>query len=646
MTFRKSLLLLISLSTIAALVACSSSSHPITVSVSSVPGSLTVNGTTPITATTTDSAGVTWSVACTPSISGACGSLSANASASGTAITYTAPPGLATGVVITATSVTDAAISAASTSITIGAATLADGTYVFSLTGTDFNDESIYHLAGAFTVAGGLITQGEQDFNDYGDELSDQINGTVNGTGLSTITTAADGNLQVTLVTCLIADCTQTDTFVGVAGTETLDGSIYPLNSAKAAITEYDGSATASGTLDTQDSTAFTAGTAPGPLSVAFVVSGYDQFFDGGFPFAMGGILNIDGAAGTGTISGTGSIFDANDAAFSGLYPGEAFSPSSISAPDTFGRVTITLDTSVFQEMIFAGYIVNANKTQLVETGDSFEGTLGGVAFTQAAVGGFTAAGIAGNTYVIGMQGQDTSYFLQAVNQLTLNADFSVSGFVDYADLTDSSAFDNVSPDPVTATAYAVDGAGAGDVTIAGLTDGVSESGLGVSYNLQVYLDGNGHALAISMDSTDVLAGPGFQQSGGGSFAFSGPYAMGATGVDVNGLGPFDAVGPQVADGVADIAGFSDVNWLNFDTGPFVVADETVSGSFTSSSNGVFSGGTMTGLDLTTCTVFTAASTTDCTADAFSYYLYDATGDNIMIETDNAQLTIGYSVQQ
>src|SRR5208282_1994952 len=202
----------------------------ITVTLSSVASSLSVNSQTPITATTNDTAGVTWTVACTTS---PCGTLNPASTLTSVATTYTAPASPTTGVVITATSVTNHAIFASTPAITIS--TLADGTYVFSVTGGD-SDGSPYHVGGAFTISGGLITQGEQDFVDLYGPLSDDIN----GTGLSTVTTTADGNLQIILVTCDGTDCTQPDLAVGVGGTETFNGSVYPLNSAKAAITEYD----------------------------------------------------------------------------------------------------------------------------------------------------------------------------------------------------------------------------------------------------------------------------------------------------------------------------------------------------------------------------------------------------------------------
>ncbi len=736
MTFRKSILLLISLSMLAALVACSSSSTPppvrITVTLSSVATSLTVNSQTPITATTNDTAGVTWTVTCTTSpcgtlnptstLTGAattytapaspttgvvitatsvtnhaisastptitivaitvtlsnvstplnvnsqtpitattndtagvtwtvtcttspCGTLNPTSTLTGAATTYTAPAFPTTGVVITATSVTNHAISASTPTITIAAATLADGTYVFSVTGWDYSDESAYHVGGSFTISGGLITQGEQDFVDFNEQLGDEINGTVNGTGLSTVTTTADGNLQITLVTCLVADCTQTDTLVGVSGTETFNGSVYPLNSAKAAITEYDASATGSGELDTQDSTAFVVGTAPGPASYAFVIGGLDGYDagNGGYAFNMGGVINVDGAAGTGTISGTGSVFDANDG-FSGLtYQDEDFASTSIvSAPDAFGRVTFTLDTSVFSEMILAGYIVNSKKIQLVETVDTYEASLGGIAYTQTApAGGFTSTTASGNSYVVGLNGYDTIFVLQVAGLLTLNADTTISGFINYNDFN---LPPQAAPSAITGGNWAED-VGTGRVTLSNVTDGHAGP-----FTLQLYLDGNNHAPTIMLVDSAAVGGPGFQQSGGGSFAatsFTGPYAMGATGWDFNEDGEFDAVGPVVATGSAGtFAGFSDVNWLSiFSTPPatITVPDENVSGSFTAAANGAFTG-TITGLDVTNCPAFIGG--VGCTADTFIYYLVDPTGDNIAIETDSNQITLGYFVQQ
>ena len=329
MTFRKSILLLITLGMIAALVACSSSTHaPITVTLSTVPSTLTVNSQTSITATVAnDSAngGVTWSCSgATP-----CGTFSAATSASGTAVTYTAPAVIASSVTITATSVTTTTISATATTA-ITAATLANGNYAFSLSGEDAN--GIYHVVGAFTVASGAITAGEQDFVDIKNpDLFDQINPTG-----STVATTTDGNLQIILTTCLGTTCTSADTAVGVAGVETLNGTVLPLSTTgRTFINEFDASASGSGELNSQTTVA-TSPLATG--GYAFVVGGLDT---GGDPLAIGGVINVDNLSGAGTISGAGSIFDMNDDMSGTTLQGQTLGASTVTAtPDAFGKVT------------------------------------------------------------------------------------------------------------------------------------------------------------------------------------------------------------------------------------------------------------------------------------------------------------------
>jgi hypothetical protein len=505
------------------------------------------------------------------------------------------------------------------------------GSYVFSLSGEDGNGP--YYVAGAFTVGAlGAITGGEQDFVDYNNaDLFDQINPTG-----SMVTTTADGNLQITLVTCNAADCTGTDTLVGNVGTETLNGTVLPLSATgKTFINEFDPSASGSGEINAQTSAAAT----PLANGYAFVIGGEDS---GGGPLAIGGVINVDSSGG---ISGTGSILDVSDAGTPSA--GQTLGASTVTVtPDAFGKVTFTLEPTgptVTSEIILQGYIVDASHIRLVEGNndafDTFGGTTGGVALSQGAnTGTFSSTSVSGNTYVIGLTGLDITGALQVVGQLTAGAT-TVTGFVDFNDLT---LAEPVSPDPVTSGTYTV--ASTGDVTIPAVTDTASTLPL----NIQLYLDGNGNALAITLDTDeDVLGGRGYLQTGAGSFtaaSFSGPYALGAGGADVTSEFEFDAVGSFSADGVGTFAGFVDINWFG---PPATATDQPVAGTFvttgTAASNGIFSGGTITGLDVISCPTFGGSG---CTADTFNYYLIDATGDNIAIETDLNQLTLGYFAQQ
>ena len=512
---------------------------------------------------------------------------------------------------------------------------LPDGTYVFSLSGTDANDYSPYYVSGAFTVASGAITGGEQDFTDFvSSDLFDQINPTG-----SSLATTADGNLQITLATCAGSVCTSTDDNIGPSGngTETINGTLLPLSTtSRTFINEFDTWASGSGELDTQSSVAALSG------GYAFVLGGWD--FNGD-PLSVGGILDVS----AGSILPAGSTFDLNDPSKPTLVEGGAFTgTSSVTAtPDAFGRVTFTLVTANstgVNNLTVVGYTVDGNRITLLEGfGDPLGGTEGGVALSQSSgtvtTGGFTAANAAGS-YVIGLNGYDTNFdVLQLVNQITLTSGAGVTGFVDFNDLVISTQ--DVSPDPITAATYTVDAAGAGDITIPGITDGT------IAYNLHLYLDGNGHALAISTDATDALAGVGFTQ-GAGPYAFSGAYGVDVTGWDFNYDGEFDGVGPVTGTSGGTFSGDLDVNWLNLNTAPIEVTNNSLTGTYvttgTGASNGVFAGGSITGIDMTSCPAFTSGGT--CTADAFSYYLIDAAGDNIFIETDLNQATLGVAAQQ
>jgi hypothetical protein len=638
MTLRKSILLLIALTTIAALVGCSSSStQPLTLTLNSVPTSLAVNSQTALVASVDNdkaNGGVVWTCATTPSGS-PCGTFNPATTASGASTTYIAPAILlpaGTTITITATSATNSAISQSSSPITITAATLADGSYVFTVTGYDYNDESNYTVSGVINVAGGAVTGGEQDFVDDNNQLQDNINPSG-----SSMAAAGDGNLSITVVTCLVVDCTQPDTTVGVGGTETFTGSVLPLNPGKGSLAEFDASATGSGGLELQSAT-LTA--TPGPGSWAFLLG------NAGDALTIGGIINVDDLPGTsggpatvGTISGAGSIFDADGAGE--ILQGGTFTASSVSAPDGWGRVTFTMNSGEFDQLVLAGYLVSNSKIELVETVDDFEGVMAGIAYAQTVPsGGFTIAN-ATNTYVIGMQGADEfNFILQSAEQLSIGADGSVTGSLDYADFSGEPA----SPDPVSAPAASAVVDPTGRVSIPGITDGDT-----VTYNIQLYLDGNGHALALTLDNSDSQGGIGFQQSGASSIAtssFSGAYSMGVTGWDWNEDGEFDSVGPVVADGSSSFAGFSDVNWLDYFDPPITVADNSVSGAFGDDGGGIFSG-TITGIDIVNCPVFESGE--GCTADLFNFYLIDQYGDNIAIETDGAnggQLTFGYFLQQ
>ncbi len=636
MTLRQLVLLPITLSAIAALLACGSSSAApgsITVVLDAVNTPATVNSIVPVTATVLSdpaSAGVTWS--CTPTPG--CGSFTSQTSASGANNNYIAPPIVPSGtVVISAASVTSPTTIASSQAITITTAALQSGTYVFNLSGFDNGSASAgfvspYFVVGQFTydsTTGVGITGGEQDFFDYnvGPEM-DAITG-------GTVTTTTDGNIQITLTTA--------DTGLGVGGTETLNAALipFPASTTIALINEYDASASGSGELAVQDATAATTQPSGG---YAFTIGGYDAFTAGGNVFAMGGVINVSTS---GDIDGAGSVFDANDSDNAaaglpgGLYLAQTFADSSVSVPDASGRVTFTLnptDSADFPQIILAGYIVDGNRIRLIEAADTYAGANQGIAYSQGAtVGTFATANLSGDTFVAGMNGADGVGVLQTAIQLTANSDGSVGGFIDFNDL---STVEPASPDPVGAPPASSTVDLTGRVTMPNVSDGGT-----VNLNFQGYLDGNNHLLLLSMTSGSILNGIGYQQPSGAVGTFDASniingYAVGVTGFDSTNGEEFDAVGAVAADGIGTTTGFADINWLA--AGPNFV-NEPVTSTFAGSTNGIFTG-TFNGLDLSDCT-FANAANPGCSDDVFNYYLIDLAGDAIVIETDPSQLTAG-----
>jgi hypothetical protein len=555
---------------------------------------------------------VGWSVTCQGSD---CGSFSPSATADGQVTTYTAPATVPSGgtVAITATSETDPSKSASATiAITAPGPALANGTYVFSLTGPDSFSGMPSFTAGAFTASNGKITGGEQDTVDY-EPTSPVYSGQTNYryeaysnhyaiTGGSYGSTA-DGNLAVTL------QLTQ-------YGTETLSGALAA--SGQGFVANLNGAPGSNGTLILQTSTAAPSG------GYALTLSGGDQFNQ--YEVTMGGVLNFDGA---GSISGKGSELDVLDSAVgaNGLQPVGA---STVSAPDSYGRVVVQVNpgvNAVFQPVQFAAYIASPKEMQLVETGvqqglygTPFEGVLGGTALGQgSATGQFSTASLANTSYVFGGNGGDTQGPLQAAGVLTFHSDGTLSGSISW---NDRSGRQPSLPSTLTGD-YTVDAAGR--VLLTHLSTVQS-----FLYSMNWYLSGDGNALLFSSDPNDYFSGQALEQQSGtlGVSDFQGNYGLNATlygsGSGQVSAGPLDLSGPLMvtaSGGSAQLSGYAD-----FGAGH---ADYALSGSVSSFANGILSG-SLTGLDL---------SSPSAAGSVVIYQVSPSQG--LLIETDGAHQTLG-----
>jgi hypothetical protein len=479
------------------------------------PASLLVSATTSLTAVVTnDSKGVNWTVTCgsTP-----CGSFNPTGTASGAATIYTAPAAVPTGntVTITATSVTDTTKSV-SAKITIVPPILADGTYVFHLSGHDAPSglaAGAYFVVGAFTVKGGVITGGEQDFRDLNNKFTDNL--VASGCSL----TNAGGNIQIVLATA--------NTKVGSNGIETLRGTL--VSSTRVLISEFDAIAAATGSVDLQTSAATPSG------GYAFALSGLDKLTSPSM-LAIGGVLNFN----AGALAVSGSVYDYNDGSTT-IVQAQPFSSGSVNTPDAFGRVSFSLttpSTSTVPAFVLTGYIIGTNQIELVESQtDALAADLGGVALGQGKnTGNFNQAGIANTTYVHGSSGElPNKNLITFAGQFSFSTAGTVSGQLSLNDGT------NFGSSSLSGTTYTVDPTGR--VTLQGVNTSVT--GLG-PFVIQLYLDGNGNALELGVDSFEATEGVAYAQNAPPT-DFEGTYGIVGQGylANPNGAAPlWGAVGP------------------------------------------------------------------------------------------------------
>lgn len=563
-----------------------SPAQPVAVTLSPAPpATLSLSDTASLSAVVANDsaqAGVVWTVKCGGSD---CGTFSPPSTGSGASTVYAPPATMPSpaSITIRAASVTDPGKSATAT-VQLTAPTapvLADGTYVFHLSGIDAN--GAYFLAGAFKVVGGVITAGEQDYSDA-----------VYGSADSLL--AAESSLKTSGKNIQIVLATQ-DSQVGVNGVETLRGTA--VSATRVLISEFDSSATATGSIDLQTSLAEPSG------AFAFAVQGDDT--GSGNALVMGGILSFTGT----TLTVSGSMFDLNDGG--AVLENQTFASGSVSAPDAFGRVTLDLTPSAVSQVPgvkFSAYVVSPQRLQLIEDqSDVLNANLGGTALGQGAnAGRFTQASVAGASYAHGTSGADAvNGALTLAGGFGLNANGTVGGRMAFVDSGNHQGND-------ISGSYTVESNGRV------MLDQIALDNTGVTLNFVLYLDGDGNGLLIGVDQFQVTEGMAYAQMSGASL--SGSYALSAIGT--NSAGTYSAVGPV---GVSAGA-FSGTTDYNNDGLP--VSAVALGGS-QNTSNGELQ---LTGL---------SGDTT--TGSTWGYYPIDASR-TLAIEVDGQQLGLMMLEQQ
>jgi len=403
-----------------------------------------------------------------------------------TATAMTDSSGVATSPVFTAgttagtytvTASTTGATGTANFSLTNTAVVITSSNYSFYLSGQESINAgpNFVVLAGSVTIdSTGNVVGGEQDYNDAFGITSPQPSGdTITGGTLTVDPTTGQGTLS--LIT--------NNANLGAAGTETL--AVQFVNTNHALISQFDGSATSSGSMDLQTLPSTPSG------GFAFSVSGVDS---GYFPTATAGVFTITGTAVAG-------VTDQNDDGVVTL--NQAFT-GTLSAADAFGRGTLTISGS---SGLINYYVVGPEVVRIinVDTTDASVGTAfgqGAGAFTNASLGASVLA-MANNAFS-GQNGE--------VGQFTTSS--TSSNPADFAGVGEGNELANgvatTLASAVTGT-YTIASNGYGSLTVgnAGLGDAVTEgiymTDPALNLNDPNNPTGGGGALVMSLDA--VLAG-------------------------------------------------------------------------------------------------------------------------------------------
>lgn len=395
------------------------------------------------------------------------------------------------------------------------------GPYAFALSGT--NSSGFFTTAGAFQADGnGNITSGVQDVNA--------------ATGVFT-------NLPVVGSYFVGADGRGTAILASQASTMTLG--FVLISSQHGLVARFDTFATASGTLDRQDTTAFSVAALQGPF--AFGISGVNSI---GANIQSAGTFTADGA---GRI--TSGVQDVND-------NGATTSNAALTGGYTVGaegRGTLALTTSA-GTLNFATYIIDATHLKLVEI--DFTPAMSGDAFRQQ--GTPSNASVSG-PYAFTLGGSSVSGPFVAGGVFTADGNGNIISGTE--DVNDASS---VTTNLALTGSYAIASNSRGTLTFT-TSKGAS--------NFVIYPSTGGLQM-LEMDST-VSGGTAHAQTTGAisTASIQGKYGYNLTGVTTN--GPTDSIAQFAADGNGGITGAIDLNLMGS-----IAQNLGLAGNYSVSANG------------------------------------------------------------
>ena len=447
------------------------------------------------------------------------------------------------------------------------------GSYAFAVTGT--NSGGFFALAGSLQANGsGTITGGAEDINSPGTAV---VRTNVGITG--TYTVRADGRTTATLIPA------------AGSGLNNIVLDFVLLSSQSGLVVRFDNAATASGTIDLQNSGAFSNSALAG--SLAFNLSGVDG---SGLSLGTAGAITTDTS---GNI--TSGVQDVNDngTVSSNLVVTPA--AGAMSNPST-GRGTVSISTGL-GTLNFAFYVVDANHIKLISTDVS--PVLSGDAFRQT--GPFSNASASG-PFVLTLSGSIAGGPFVAGAVITSDGAGNITG------TEDANRNGTVNTNLALTGTYSIASNGRGTLT--------TNSSIGTA-NFAIY-PSTGGLQVLELDS--IATGVAVTQATGAisNATVNGRYGLNLSGVDLNNQTEFDAAAQFTADGNGRLTGTLDLN--NSGTLSLGLA---LSGTYNMSANGRGTG-----------TLNTANST-------LNLVVYAAGGAKVVfIEVDNIDPAVGVFQQQ
>jgi hypothetical protein len=442
-----------------------------------------------------------------------------------------------------------------------------NGSYAFTLSGT--NGGGFFAVAGSFQANGaGVITSGTEDINSPG-----TVGVLTNQPLTGTYAVRADGRGTATIT----------------SGSTTFNLAFVLINTSSGLVIRFQNTATASGTLDLQNTAAFSLTTLAG--SFAFTISGANNLAQ---PDAVAALITLDtsGDITSGVIdeNNNGTVTTNNTIPATGL---------AFSVPVN-GRSTLTVPTTSLGTLNFAVYIVDANHLKLVETDAGFP--LAGEPFRQSSstVTGSFAFTTDGASFV------GNGAF---VSGGILNTD-GVSNILGTSVMDVDSGGAVVTNASVSGTFTVVAGRGIATINGAGTTH-------------LVFYPTTGGLQLLGIDSTNVSTGVAFQQSGGpfSTASITGPFGLNFSGT--NG-GEVDATGQFTASGTGSLSGALDLNNAGVTAGNLALT-----GTYSAAANGRGTG------------------TLNTSAGPVNIIFYMASGSRVVfVEADSFQVASGIFLHQ